>query len=216
MNLASMIDHSVLKPDCRSEDINRVCAEAMNHQFSAVCVPPFYIKEAAHLLADSPVRVATVIGFPMGYAATVAKVEEIKRAINDGVDELDVVVNICAVKDKQWSFVKNDIDSMTRAVHLKGKLIKVIFETSLLSEEEIAQLCNICAEVGVDFVKTSTGFGEVGATNEIVQFLKQSLPSTIKIKASGGIRTSEQAMELVNAGATRLGTSSGIAIVNAD
>ncbi len=212
MKLASKIDHTVLKPDCRLDDIKKLCAEAIEYDFGAVCVPPFYIKDAARILEEAKPKVSSVIGFPFGYAATAAKVEEIKRAINDGADELDVVVNICAVKDGQWSFVKNDIDSMTRAIHLKGKVVKIILETSLLSEEEIVQLCNICREVEVDFVKTSTGQNG-GATLETVQLLRQHLPNGVKIKASGGIRNLQQAQALIDAGAARLGTSAGIAIV---
>lgn len=210
-----MIDHTVLKPDCRSEDIKRICAEAVDFQFRAVCIPPFFVKGATNWLKDTEVKIATVIGFPLGYSATAAKVEEIKRAINDGADEFDVVVNISAIKDNQWSFVKNDIDSMTRAAHLKGKVVKVILETALLTEEEILRLCDICKEIEVDFVKTSTGYNGLGATTEIVQFLKNALPKEIKIKASGGIRNPQQAQDLINAGATRIGTTAGVAIMEA-
>jgi len=213
MNIASVIDHTILKPDCSIDDIKRICTEAATHQFASVCVPPYYIKDAARFLDGENVKVSTVIGFPFGYTATVAKVEEIKRAINDDIDELDVVINIAAVKSGHWNHVKSDIDSITMAAHLKGKVIKVIFETSLLSKDEIKKLCVICNEKGVDYVKTSTGFNGAGATEEMVRFLKENLSSKIKIKASGGIKTKEQAEALVNAGAARLGTSSGLALI---
>lgn len=213
MNFASVIDHTILKPDCSIDDIKRVCKEAITHQFASVCVPPYYIKDAARILDGENVKVCTVIGFPFGYTATVAKVEEIKRAINDDIDELDVVVNIAAVKSGHWNHVKNDIESITMAAHLKGKVIKIIFETSLLTEEEIKNLCAICNEKGVDFVKTSTGFNGSGATEETIRFLKENLLPKIKIKASGGIKTREQAEALINAGADRLGTSSGPALI---
>ncbi len=212
MNLAPLIDHTLLKPDATPQAIDQLCQEAITHGFFAVCVPPFYVPRAARLLAENDVQVATVIGFPLGYAATAAKVEEIKRAIDDGADELDVVINICAVKSANWSYVRNDIDSMTRAVHLKGRRIKVILETNLLTEAEIQQVCDICAASGVNFVKTSTGFNG-GATVEMVTFLRNHLPNTIAIKASSGIRTPEMAEKLIEAGAKRLGTSSGVQLV---
>ena len=212
MNIARVIDHTILKPDCTLEDINRICEEAANYQFATVCVPPYFVKDAVALLEGKNVKVCTVIGFPLGYSATVAKVEEIKRAINDEIDELDVVINIAAVKSGHWNHVKNDINSITMAAHLRGKVIKIIFETSLLSKNEIVKLCAICNENDVDFVKTSTGF-KGGATEEMVRFLKENLSSKIKIKASGGIKTKEQAMALINAGADRLGTSSGLGLI---
>lgn len=213
MNLASYIDHTILKADCTLEDVKRICKEAIQYHFPAVCVPPFYIKQAADFLADSTVKVATVIGFPMGYSATVAKVEEIKRAIDEGVSEVDVVVNICAIKSGMWNYVKNDIDSVVMAAHLRGKIVKIIFETGLLSPTEIRNLCDICLETRPDFVKTSTGFNGEGATVEIVNLLKEMLQDKVKIKASGGIRTKSDAVRLIEAGARRLGSSAGVSIV---
>ena len=214
MRLAGIIDHTILKPDCSMDEIKRLCAEAVKYEFKAVCIPPFYIKEAAQLLEKVPVKVAGVIGFPMGYSATAAKVEEIKRAINDGADELDVVINICAVKSGNWNYVRNDIDSMTLATHSRGKVIKVIIETGLLSTDEIKKLCGMCSQAGVDFVKTSTGFNAAGANVETVEFLRANLPASIKIKASGGIRSVQDAERLVAAGADRLGSSAGVQIVS--
>ena len=213
MNLASYIDHTVLRPDCSLDAIEAVCEEAKVHQFKAVCIPPYYVGEARKFLEGSTIKVATVIGFPMGYSAIPAKVEEIKRAIIEGVDELDVVVNISAIKKNDWAHVRNEVDSITRAAHLKGKIIKLIFETSLLNDQEIRQLCELCSELEVDFVKTSTGFNGKGAKVETVKLLRSLLSDQIKIKASGGIRTREDAEKLIDAGADRLGSSSGVKII---
>jgi deoxyribose-phosphate aldolase len=212
MSLASLIDHTILRPDCTLKDIKTICAEAVQHQFAAVCIPPFYINDAIPLLSDSNVKLATVIGFPMGYSATPSKVEEIKRGLDEGADEFDVVPNICAVKNGNWNYVQNDIESMTRTVHLKGKVIKVILEYSLLSEAEVAKICNICEKSGVNFVKTSTGF-HGGATPEMVEHLRSILPKSIKIKASGGIRSASAAHKLVEAGADRIGSSAGVQLI---
>ncbi len=212
MNVASFIDHTILKPDCTLDDIKQVCEEAIVHEFKAVCIPPYYIRDAARLLKDSPVKVVTVIGFPMGYSATPAKVEEIKRAVNDEVDEVEVVVNINAVKKGDWAHVKNDIDSTTLAAHSKGKIIKLIFETSLLTQEEIKQLCEIGAEKGVDFVRVSTGMLEGEESLETVKLLRRYLPEKIKIKASATVHTIKNIQNIIEAGADRVGCSSGIAM----
>ncbi len=209
MNIASVIDHTILRPDCSLNDIKRICTEAIEYQFAAVCVPPYFIKDAAKFLEGTSVKVCTVIGFPLGYSATVAKVEEIKRAINDDIDELDVVINIAAVKSEHWNHVKNDINSITMAAHLRGKVIKIILEYSLLTKEELKKVCAICNDNGVDFVKISTGFYGKDTTEEMVRFLKENLSSKIKIKASGAINSIEHAEALLNAGADRLGTPSG-------
>jgi len=214
MNLASCIDHTILKPNCTIEEIKLLCDEAETHGFKTVCVPPYYVEDASKFLKNSPTKISTVVGFPMGYSAIPAKVEEIKRAINDGVDEVDVVVNISAIKKGDWGHVKNDIDSVTRAAHMKGKVIKLIFETNLLNQEEIKQLCVIASEQGVDFVKTSTGLHGSGATVETVQLLKDCLPSKIKIMAFGDINTAHEANKMIESGASRIGCSTGIAIVS--
>lgn len=214
MDIASIIDHTVLKADCTFQDIKQLCEEAKTYQFAAVCVPPFYVKHAHKILVNTRIRIATVVGFPMGYSTIPAKVEEIKRAINDGADELDVVVNIAAIKNTNWNYVKNDIETATRIAQMRGKSIKIIFETALLSLEEIERLCEICAISEVNYIKTSTGFHGQGATPEIVRFMRKYAPPSIKIKASGGIRTYEAAIELIAAGADRLGCSASIAIVN--
>jgi deoxyribose-phosphate aldolase len=217
MELASYIDHTMLRADSTLDNIRKICTEAHQFQFPVVCVPPFYVKNAKDILREeneeSAVKVATVIGFPMGYSTTAAKVEEIKRAIDDGASEVDVVINICAVKSGLWNYVQNDIDSTATAAHLKGKKVKTILETGLLSEAELLKLLEICNEVKPDFVKTSTGFNGDGATVQVVQLLKAHLENPIKIKASGGIRTREDALRLIGAGAQRIGSSSSVMIV---
>ncbi len=213
MNIASFIDHTLLRPDCNLQDVKKLCAEAKQYSFAAVCVPPFFVSDAAQLLSSTPIKVATVAGFPMGYATTAAKVEEIKRAIDDGADEIDTVINICAVKGANWKYVRDDIDRVATAARLKGKVLKIILETGLLSEAEITKLCEICLEVGPDFVKTSTGLNGEGATVQTVRMLNTLLKGNMKIKASGGIRTREEAERLIEAGAKRIGSSASVLIV---
>ena len=213
MNIARYIDHTLLKPDCSESDILNLCKEAMECSFAAVCIPPYYVNTAKNLLSDSQVKVATVIGYPMGYAATPAKVEEIKRAIGDGADELDVVINICAVKDGNWNYVENDIESTTMAAHLKGKVIKIIFETALLSQEEIVRLCKICKSKGVDYVKTSTAINAPSITLELLELLQDVLGSKVKIKVSGNIKTKKLARDLVTAGVNRIASAYSVKLV---
>ena len=213
MELADKIDHTILKPDCTLDEIKGVCEEAVANRFYSVCIPPFYVKDAVQFLENSGVKVATVIGFPMGYASTPAKVEEIKRAIDDGADEVDAVVNICAVKSGNWNYVRNDIDSMTRIAHLRGKIIKVILETGMMSQEELEHLCKICVETDTDFVKTSTGILAAGANVDVVAWLRAQLPPSIRIKASGGVRSYQDAVRLIEAGAVRLGSSASLQII---
>lgn len=213
MEIAHLIDHTILKPDCHVSDVKRVCEEAMEHNFAAVCVPPFYVKDAGSLLVDSGVKIATVAGFPFGYQPSASKVETIKRAIEEGASELDVVINLCALKNGNWNYISNELESLTMACHMRGKLVKVILETGLLSQEEVLKVCEICAKLEVDFVKTSTGFNGQGATIEAVQLLRSALPTSIKVKASGGIRERAFAEQLIEAGAARIGTSSGVQIV---
>ena len=214
MDLAHVIDHTLLRPDCLAKDIAQLCKDAVHYKFAAVCIPPFFVRNAYKILCEQKPQIATVVGFPMGYSTTPAKVEEVKKAINDGVDEIDMVVNVCAIKNDNWSYVENDISSVTTACHIKGKIVKIIFETGLLSEQEVIRLCQICTKIGVDFVKTSTGFNGAGASIEVVKLLRKHLPEKIKIKASGGIRTSDFAQALVEAGAERLGCSKSIEIVS--
>jgi len=212
VSIEKYIDHTYLKPDCNEQSIKTLCEEAIKYGFFSVCIPPFYVRPAKQFLADSDCKISTVIGYPYGYSTTAAKVEEIKRALDEGADELDVVINICAVKNENWNYLKNDIESTTRAAQMRGKVIKIIIESALLTREEIAKVCEFCLESGVDFVKTSTGLFE-GADISTITLLKDILKGEVKIKASGGIRNFEQAEAMINAGAERLGTSSGSTIV---
>jgi len=214
MILSNLIEHTLLKSDANLSQINKLCEEAIENSFAAVCIPPFYVPDARLLLDESSVNIVTVVGFPMGYTSISSKVEEVKRAIDEGADEIDMVANICAVKDGKWAHVRNDIDSVTRATHLKGKIMKVILETGLLSGDELKKLTELCIELDVNYVKTSTGIIAGGATVEAVSLLKSYTEGTnVKIKASGGIRTKEFASQLVNAGASRLGTSSSLELI---
>ena len=214
MNIAAYIDHTVLKPTTTMGDVEKICAEAMKYQFAAVCVPPLYVKKAKELLGDSSIKVATVIGFPFGYAAIEAKVAELVLAIIDGADELDVVINISAIKNNDWQFLANEINAILPIVKNKNKLIKVIIESGILTDGEIIKCCDLYGAAGVDFLKTSTGYAEKGATVEAVQLMRKHLADNVRIKASGGIKNYHFAKQLIDAGANRLGCSSSIAIVN--
>ncbi len=212
MDIHKAIEHTILKPDCTLEDIRRVCEETVQYKFYGVCVPPYFVKDAARLLNEQA-KVVTVVGFPMGYSNVPAKVEEIKRALDEGADEIDAVVNICAIKSNNWNYIKNEVDSVARAVSMRGKLLKLIIETGLLTKEEMKQVIKIAEDNDVQFIKTSTGFNGDGATVEIVKFLRESLNVKVKIKASGGIKSFEMAEKLIHAGADRIGTSNGVQIV---
>lgn len=209
MKMNQRIEHTVLKPDTMESDIKKLCEEAIEHGFFGVCVPPYFVKHASIILKDSSVKIVTVAGFPLGYNTTPAKVEEARKAMDEGAHEIDMVMNIAALKNNDLNFVQNDIQSVATLVQLKGCKLKVIIETALLSNDEKVKACEICAKVGVDFVKTSTGFASSGAKVKDIELMRKNLPANIKIKASGGIKTKEQAMDLVKAGADRLGTSSG-------
>lgn len=216
MNLAQYIDHTILKPTTTFNEIERVCAEALEYNFFAVCVPPLWVKESVSILAGSRVKKATVIGFPFGYSVIDSKLAETEQAIADGADELDLVINISALKNGNRKYLQSEIGAILKPVHDKNRLLKVIIETGVLTNEEIIDCCAIYAEAGVDFLKTSTGYAEKGATVEALQLMRQHLPSTIKLKASGGIRTYEQARQMIEAGADRLGCSASVAIVKGE
>lgn len=213
MNLASYIDHTILKPDTSEKEVKKICAEAKEHGFAAVCIPPYFVRKCKLWLSGSPVKIATVAGFPMGYAHTPAKVEEARRAIDEGADEVDMVINIIALKANDYNYLKNELTSAATIVQLRGGKLKMILETGLLTNEEILRACELCKEMTVDFVKTSTGFIQPGATVEAVKLLRANLPKAIKIKASGGIRTKEFALQLIEAGADRLGCSASVSII---
>lgn len=211
MVLASYIDHTLLKPEAVIDDIIRLCGEAGEHVFAAVCVNPCYVGLAAHLLAGTSVKVATVVGFPLGASMTQSKVAETAALIEAKADEIDMVINIGAAKAGQWDAVTNEIKQVVNAAD--GNIVKVIIETALLTDDEKRRACDCILVAGAHFVKTSTGFGPGGATEADIRLLKALVGNQIGIKAAGGIRTRQQAELMIAAGATRLGTSAGVAIV---
>lgn len=210
-NLASYIDHTILKADAKLEDIDRVCDEALEHKFASVCVNPYYVKHVSDRL-NGEVRTTSVIGFPLGANRSEVKALEASLAIEDGADELDMVINIGALKNKDYDAVKSDILSVVD-VSKGSAVLKVIIETSLLTEEEKAKACEICRDCRVDFVKTSTGFSTGGATAEDVALMKSIVGDGIEVKASGGVRDRETALKMIAAGATRIGASASVDIV---
>lgn len=213
MDIASYIDHTVLKPTTRNADIDQLCAEAEQYHFAAVCVPPPYVARAKAATRQNAVKTATVIGFPFGYSSIEAKVAEVKQAIADGADELDIVINLCALKNGDWDYLSKEVVACLQPIRLHRKVVKIIIESGILSDEEIVACCALYARHKVDFVKTSTGYAESGASVHAVRLMRSNLPAGIEIKASGGIRTFAFAEELVLAGATRIGASAGITIV---
>lgn len=214
MKINSFIDHTILKPTTLVSEIEKVCAEAKEYGFAAVCVPPPFVKKSKELLQGSNVKVATVIGFPFGYSAVEAKLAEILLAMVDGADELDVVINILAIKNNDWLYLSNEINHIMPVVKSKGKIIKIIIESGVLTLDELLRCCELYGAAGIDFLKTSTGYAEKGASAETVRIMRENLPSHVQIKASGGIRTYEFARQLIDAGATRLGCSASVAIIN--
>lgn len=210
-SIQSMIDHTILKADATKESIENLCKEAIQYGFVAVCVNPCHIELCKSILGDSGVKVATVIGFPLGANTKEVKAFETEDAIKKGADEVDMVINIGALKDKDYTLVKEDIEAVVNAS--ASKTVKVIIETSLLTDEEKQKACELAMQAGADFVKTSTGFSTGGATVQDVELMKAIVGDKLEVKASGGVRDLETAKAMIQAGATRLGTSSGIKIV---
>jgi deoxyribose-phosphate aldolase len=213
-NIGQMIDHTLLKANATKSEIVKLVEEAKQYKFASVCVNPTWVKTAAEMLADTPeVKVCTVIGFPLGATTPETKAFETKNAIENGATEVDMVINIGALKDKEDDLVEKDIHSVVEAA--KGKaLTKVIIETCLLSNEEIIRACELSVKAGSDYVKTSTGFSTGGATVSDIELMRKTVGPEIGVKASGGVRSREDALAMVQAGATRIGASSGIAIIN--
>ncbi|GEP90490.1 deoxyribose-phosphate aldolase [Chitinophaga terrae (ex Kim and Jung 2007)] len=212
MNINRYIDHTVLKPTTTLEDVKKLCMECVEYDFAAACVPPLYVKIASQFLGATNTKIATVIGFPFGYSAIEAKVAETVLAIVDGADELDLVINISAIKNNDWEYLEKEIANIMYIVREKKKVIKIIIESGILLEDEIVKCCQLYSKYGVDFMKTSTGYAERGATVEAVKLMRANLPENIQIKASGGIRTYAFAKELIDAGATRIGASASVNI----
>lgn len=214
MQLNQYIDHTILKPTTLIADIERVCSEARQYNFAAVCVPPPFIKTAKKILENSGVKVATVIGFPFGYSAIEAKLAETLLAIVDGADELDMVINLVALKNNDWQYLANEINHIIPVVKQNNKVIKLIIESGVLTDEEIIRCCELYTPAEVDFLKTSTGYAEKGASIHAVELMRKHLPRHIRIKASGGIKTYAFARDLINAGAARIGCSSSVQLIS--
>lgn len=210
-NILGMIDHTALKADAKEEDIVKLCEEAIEYNFAAVCVNPYYVRFSSEKLRNTSIKVATVIGFPLGASTKEVKAFEAKNAIDNGAHELDMVINIGALKDKKYEIVKQDIAAVVEAARGKA-LVKVIIETSLLSDQEKVKACELAKEAGANFVKTSTGFSAAGASREDVKLMKETVGEDMGVKASGGIRNLDTAREMINAGASRIGASSGVKI----
>ena len=211
MNYNKMIDHTVLKADTPLETVKRICDEAMEYGFASVCINPCHVAYCADYLKDSDVNVCTVIGFPLGANTIAVKAFETKDAIANGADEIDMVMNIGALKDKNYDLVRDDVKAVVEAAN--GTLVKVILETCLLTEDEIKKACELCVEAKADYVKTSTGFSTRGATIEDVRIMKEAVHGKAKVKAAGGVRTPEDMVKIVAAGADRIGTSAGCSLV---
>ncbi len=209
-----MFDHTALKADLTEQQVETLVKEALEYQFASVCLPPYYIELAKNLLGNNQkVKLCTVIGFPLGYETTDSKVFAVKQAINFGAEEIDVVINIAAIKNGGWPYIDNELEKLADACHEAGKILKIIFETCYLADHEVEKLAELCAKNRVDYVKTSTGFGTAGATVHHIELMKKGIAGQCKIKASGGIRTWEDAERMIQAGVHRIGASASVGII---
>jgi len=213
--IAALIDHTLLKPDATVAQVTQLCDEARRYHFASVCVNPVYVPLAHSLLADAGVPVCTVVGFPLGAMRTPVKVYEAEQAMADGATEIDMVMNIAALKSGATHEVENDIAAVAQACHARGALLKVIIEAALLTDEEKVRACELAQAAGADYVKTSTGFGPGGATVADVALMRRTVGPEMGVKAAGGIRAYEDAAAMIAAGATRIGASAGVKIVEA-
>ena len=207
MNYNKFIDHTILKPEASETQVIALCEEAKEYDFASVCVNPTHVALCARLLANTDVKVCTVIGFPLGANTAEVKGFETRNAVENGATEIDMVINVGALKDKKYDIVFNDIKAVVD--NAGGNLVKVIFETCLLTPEEIVKACELSVSAGADYVKTSTGFGKYGATVEDVTLMRKTVGPNIGVKASGGVRTREDMLKMIEAGASRIGTSAG-------
>lgn len=209
--LAKLIDHTLLKPDAKEDDIKKLCEEAIKYKFYSVCINPCYIELAKNFLKNSDIKICTVISFPLGASTTTIKIIEALEAVKIGADEIDMVMNIGMFKSKKYDYIYEEISSIKKVI--KDKILKVIIETAILNDEEKIKASEIVKKSGADFVKTSTGFSQGGATKEDILLIRKVVGDNFGIKASGGIKSYEQAIELINAGATRIGSSSSVKII---
>ncbi len=211
MKKSKYIDHTLLKPQSTKSQIEKLCQEAMEYDFASVCVNPCWVKYCASLLKDSDVMVCTVIGFPLGATTSQTKAFETRQAIENGADEVDMVMNIGALKDKNYDLVIEDIQAVVEAAN--GKCVKVILETCLLDDEEIVKACDCCVKAKATFVKTSTGFSTAGANPHVVDIMVKAVDGKCLVKAAGGVKTPEDMDEMIKIGANRIGTSSGVQLI---
>ena len=212
MDINRYIEHTQLKPTLTAQDIDQLVAEAKEHRFVGVCVPPFWVKKASREIGEADIQLVTVIGFPLGYQMTETKLAEIDKAIDTGANELDIVMNVSSFKTGlPWT--KIELAKCAARIHEAGCLMKVIIETAYLSDEEVLIASKLCADAGTDFVKTSTGFAPEGAKVEHIRLMRENLPSNVGIKASGGIRSLADAQAMIAAGADRIGASAGVSIM---
>jgi len=212
--ISKMIDHSLLNPVMTDEELESGCQVALEYDVASVCIKPYYLKRCAELLAGSAVAPSTVIGFPQGGNLTAVKVAEAERALSDGGIELDYVVNIGKVLSEDWDFVRGDIQAVTDCTHQGGGRIKVIFENCYLEDKHKIKLCEICGELGVDWVKTSTGYGGGGATDEDLKLMRKHSPPNVQVKAAGGVRTLDRLLEVRAIGVTRAGATSTVVMLD--
>lgn len=213
MNIASYIDHTLLKPDATADDIRILCSESVEQSFASVCINPCRVPLAVELLEDSSVNICCVTAFPLGATSTAVKLTETKWCLDNGADEIDTVINIGECKAGNWGYVEDELRQLAELVHSYNAILKVIFENCLLEKSEIIRACKISVKAGVDFVKTSTGFSSGGATQEDVKLMVDSVAGACRVKAAGGVRTYGDAVAMIKLGADRIGTSGGVAIV---
>jgi deoxyribose-phosphate aldolase len=213
-DIARMLDHSLLQPQLNDAELEQGCQVAREYNVASVCIKPYAVKLAASLLAGSTVATGTTIGFPHGGHTSVIKVAEAVQAMDDGATELDMVVNIGKVLSKDWRYVADDIHAVVETAHQRRALVKVIFENSLLADEHKEQLCRVCAEVGADFVKTSTGYGATGATDEDLRLMRRCCPPHVQVKAAGGVRSFDRLLAVRALGVTRVGATATKAILD--
>ena len=211
--LAGYIDHTLLKQDATIAQIEKLCEEAAKYQFASVCVNATYAAQCSKLLKDTGVKVCCVVGFPLGATLSSVKAFETEQVITDGAEEVDMVLNVGAMKSGNFTLVKDDVSAVVRAAHAKNVLVKVIIETCLLTDEEKVKACQICQSAGADFVKTSTGFSIAGATVEDVALMRKTVGPDMGVKAAGGVRSRDDVLAMIKAGATRIGTSGGVKIM---
>lgn len=211
-DISSYIDHTILNPLATYEEVKKIAQETYDHQFASACIPPYYVKPIKEQFGDR-ISIATVIGFPFGYHHYTSKKQEIIQALADGADEIDMVANIAAIKNGDWEYLKKEIHECITPIRGAKKIIKVIIESGMLSKEEIIKCCELYGSYKVDFLKTSTGYAEIGATEEAITLFKQYLPDEVGIKASGGIRDKAKAFTMIKKGATRIGASASLEII---